>query len=245
MRLQALSDDAKVTYAAHIGPSANIPDGDAESRGSAGDTTTYMSFGGRIGAEVGDLIVGVSGTMTHQYLVARDALGQGVAVDLGNVPLIRMGGDISYSIAGFHFLGELIYVTYSLTDDEQAMLDAAAETVVQPLPDGSQLRGFSADRDRLTYFGSLSYDITEKIYAMGMYSFWQNKGDRVVSGGLSSYSFGGGYRVSDGVVVKLTYSNYQFVDPEDFNVVAYGAEDFRPVAFSSNIIHVATSVVLQ
>ena len=58
------------------------------------------------------------------------------------------------------------------------------------------------------YYGTLGYNISEKLYGYGTYSFIKDKGNNVLKAGLKSVIFGFGYRATDAVVIKGGYSNY-------------------------------------
>jgi len=99
-----------------------------------------------------------------------------------DVKRVRLGFDVGFSVYGFTLDGEYIKVT----------LDPKNTT---------------KDLNKVFYYGTLIYDITEKIFVFGTYSYMENKETDFLASGLTGTYYGGGYRALDNLVLKFQYSN--------------------------------------
>ncbi|MGH7599883.1 MAG: porin [bacterium] len=102
--------ETKFDYAAYLGNSPNI-NADPQ-RGQTGvDTTTTFLSGGRVGIRYRELKFGLSATYenTNNFIDLADSLGRQPAA-LQDLPLTRLGGDLSYNVANFSFESEFIIV---------------------------------------------------------------------------------------------------------------------------------------
>lgn len=194
----SIADGAMFDYAAYVGnsskPYINSNTGSGFVRGA--DSTTFKMVGGRVGMKIGDLKFGVSSTYDRER--------PEIPVALGDVPRIRIGGDLSYSIAGFSFEGEIIAVRYSITDAQQQQIDA-----LQNIP---QTSVFGTSLDKNFYYGNLSYNITSQLYVYAGYGYMESLSNPFWKSGLTSITGGAGYRLNDAIVLKAQYANYKLGD---------------------------------
>lgn len=66
----------------------------------------------------------------------------------------------------------------------------------------------NVNQNKLFYYGTLGYNISESLFAYGSYSYVEDKEDNILAGGLNGLIFGAGYRVTDSYVIKAGYSTY-------------------------------------
>lgn len=102
--------ETKFDYAVYLGNSPNINE-DPE-RGQTGvDTTKAFLVGGRLGVRYRELKLGLSATYekSNGFIELADSLGRQPA-ELQELPLTRLGGDLSYNLAKFSFESEFITV---------------------------------------------------------------------------------------------------------------------------------------
>jgi len=139
------------------------------------DTSEFAikGIGGRLGANVGNFSLGISGTWD------RDNSQATLSED---VPRIRMGSDLTYTTAKVFFEGELIYVKMNPEAD--------------------------VDMNKIFYYATLGYNITDKFYGYSSYSILK---DEELFGSdsapLKSLTFGLGYRPIFPVHLKLQAGN--------------------------------------
>ena len=100
-----------------------------------------------------------------------------------DVPRSRMAFDLGYSYKNFFLDGEYISIKLSPSD-------------------------VSASQDKLFYYGTLGYNISESLFAYGCYSYLKDDNNSVLSAGMKGLTFGAGYKPTDALVVKIGYSNY-------------------------------------
>lgn len=102
--------ETKFDYAVYLGNSPNLNE-DPE-RGQTGvDTTKAFLVGGRLGIRYRELKLGLSATYekSNGFIELADSLGRQPA-ELQELPLTRLGGDLSYNLAKFSFESEFITV---------------------------------------------------------------------------------------------------------------------------------------
>ena len=102
--------EAKFDYAVYLGNSPNI---NAEpANGQTGvDTSTTFLVGGRLGVRCRELKLGLSATRekNNDFIELAPLLGRRAA-SLHELPVTRLGGDLSYNLANFSFESEFILV---------------------------------------------------------------------------------------------------------------------------------------
>ena len=136
--------ETKFEYAAYLGNSPNINDN--PERGQTGvDTTTAFLIGGRLGIRHRELKLGLSATYErfNDFIWLADSIGRQPA-DLQELPVIRLGGDLSYNLAKFSFESEFIMVDVDAGIPE---LDLALDF----------------------YYATLGYHFTDELYGYGSY----------------------------------------------------------------------------
>jgi hypothetical protein len=189
-------------YAVHAGNSETsyISTNSNTSRGSAAasgeDSSPFKAFGGRVGmrnaAETFKL--GISGTYDRDN--KRDSTqtlgsaGSKPIPPLGDVPRVRVGADLSFSIGNFAFESEYIGVFHDVQ-----------------YPSGSQ-----ANLNKFFYYGTLLYNITDRLYVYGNYSYFNQESatpDSPAAKGFDIFGGGAGYRITDVVIAKAQYSRVQ------------------------------------
>jgi hypothetical protein len=167
------------------------------------DSSPFKAVGGRLGLRnaAETFKVGVSGTYdrdrrrdtTYSQFGAGAPTIPGMPsapreflVPLGDVPRVRVGADLSFSLWNFAFEGEYIGVFH----------------------DVQYPSGFQGTLNKTFYYGSLLYNITDNFYAYVNYNYL--KGDVVnpseaTANGLEAFGGGLGYRINDGLVAKTQY----------------------------------------
>lgn len=179
--------DAKFDYAVFAGNADRLHLNGGTSGQRGVDTTTYKLIGGRVGVSMADLKVGVSSTYDRANLKA---------VGLGEVPRIRIGADLSYSIAGFTLDGELILVDEQLSDSQQQRLDS-----ISAIPTST----VGSETKKTFYYATLAYNISSDLYAYVQYNNLIDKYSKSFSDGAANFAVGAGYRPVEQVVLKVQY----------------------------------------
>ncbi len=101
-------------------------------------------------------------------------------IGLGAVQRTRIGGDIAVRVNKLAFEGEVITVRHDLN-----------------VP--------GVNLNKLFYYGTLSYDFTEQLYAYLTYNHIEDNFNTAFRDGLKGYFVGGGYRPNDAIVLKFQY----------------------------------------
>jgi hypothetical protein len=164
--------------------------------GPGQDPTPYKLVGGRIGVEYNDLQFGASMTYDRKHL---DQYNNGFSTSdlgLGYVPRTRLGAYLNYSIAGFELEGELIKVTYDLTQGQKATLAAN--------PFNPQ------NFDKTYYHINLLYNITDDLSAYTGYDYLKGEDNWFISSGLKILNFGASYKATSAVLIKAQYTHQMF-----------------------------------
>jgi Gram-negative porin len=104
------SGETKFEYAVYLGNSPNL-NNDPQKGQTGVDTTTTFLVGGRIGIRYRELKLGLSATYekSNEFIGWADSLGRQPA-DLQELPITRLGGDLSYNLANFSLESEFIKV---------------------------------------------------------------------------------------------------------------------------------------
>ena len=161
---------AKLDYAGYLGNSPGINsqyenERKGVSQQTGVDTTTTVLVGGRVGLRLRDLKLGISGTreVVNIFRALAEPSGgarplvQGISPDRFNGAVRRrLGADLSLHFNRFFLEGEIISVRYDL--------DVPIE--LKDLPDGSRPR---IDLDRLFYYGTLGYEVNDRLLLYGSY----------------------------------------------------------------------------
>jgi hypothetical protein len=136
--------ETKFDYAVYLGNSPNIND-DPEKGQTGIDTTTAFLTGGRLGIRHGELKFGVSATheKSNEFIGLADTLGRRTA-ELKNLPVTRLGGDLSYNFANFSLESEFIIVD-----------------VHDSIPELELALNF--------YYATLGYRFTNELFGYGSY----------------------------------------------------------------------------
>jgi hypothetical protein len=172
------------------------------------DSSPFKAVGGRLGVRNGaeTFKVGVSGTYDRdkqQDTVfsgpARPGATREFLAPLGNVPRVRVGADLSFSLWNFAFEGEYIGVFH----------------------DVQYPSGFRGTLNKTFYYGSLLYNITDNFYVYGNFNYLRStviNPDDARSAGLDAFGGGLGYRISDGLVGKAQYQRIQTRDSDNSKI---------------------------
>ncbi len=155
---------AKVDYAAYVGNSPNIRSQfDTALDGSDGqtgvDTTETVLVGGRLGLRYKALTLGGSFTREHVdfFRGLEDPFGL-ARQTLTSVPKTRLGADLSLYLGRISFEGEVIAVRYDVDEPRE----------LPPFPGQRRAR---MDLNRLFYYGTLGYNINDRLFAYASYWF--------------------------------------------------------------------------
>jgi hypothetical protein len=153
---------AKFEYALYVGNSPNI-NSDRNERQTGIDTTTTFLIGSRIGFRLKNFKIGLSATHENinLHIVATDIARYEFIYN--EVPRIRLGGDISFQVRRFSFEGEFITVNYGDISEIRINGEISNDTAGEIDFDG----GF--------YYGTLGYQLTDRLFAYA--SYWYLKHD--------------------------------------------------------------------
>ena len=221
--------DVRVDYAAFLGNNstdyaAPRPDGTVV---AGTDLSTQKLVGGRLGLRWKGVKAGVSsshdqrrvehdvlgmlnnspaaiaqfGAMLGQPITAitpemMAMAGMPAEVRLDEVGRTRVGADVSFYRGGLFGEAEAIFVLHSVSDAQRAELAAA----------GAATGGyFQDDLDMTFYYALLGYNITERVFAYGVYNRMLDKSTAALAEGFDFYGVGGGFKPIEGVVLKAQY----------------------------------------
>ncbi len=159
--------------------------------GPGQDPTSYKLVGGRVGAEYGNLQLGVSATYDRKNLNYGYNGWQNAEYKLGFIPRTRFGAYLNYSLAGFELEAELIKVYYDISQDKK---DSLAMNPMWP-----------SNFDKTYSHVNLLYNIFDNLAAYFGYDYLQGKDNIFISDGLKFYSYGACFRASDALILKAQY----------------------------------------
>lgn len=168
------------------------------------DSTRFKLVGGRLGIRYDDLKFGVS--------VTSDKSNQR-QLGIGDIHRMRIGADISYSIAGFTLDAEYIAVNHNLSDKDKKTLKFISG--FNPL--------ITDKLDKQFYYATLTYNINDDWYIYGKYDFLKDYSMASLSNGMKGYSVGGGFKPVDDVVIK---AQYQAMRGENGKIFKLNLDDF-------------------
>lgn len=182
------SGECKFDYAFYLGNSPNIST-KPESDQSGIDLTNTFLIGGRVGLRFGEAKVGFSATRENVNLTGEAF--QGVPLfTYDKVPRIRFGGDLSFQVERLSFEGEVISITY---DDNLPQID----------------------NDKLFYYGTLGFRITEQLFPYVTYWLTQFNYPFVASipgpiihtgtGKIEMLGVGAAFQLNDRITFKGQY----------------------------------------
>jgi hypothetical protein len=192
--------EAKFEYAAYLGNSPNINNN--PQRGQTGvDTTRAFLAGGRVGIRYRELKVGLSATYEkiNGFVELAPRLGRQPA-ELQELPLARLGGDLSYEFANFSFESEFITVD-----------------VNEGIPELDLALGF--------YYATLGYRFTNALFGYGSYLVTDVHAVRLFPGeeerrdeDLRVSTFGFSYDLNDKIRLKAQFARVR--DDDDIQMVS-------------------------
>jgi hypothetical protein len=205
-------EDLKLDYAVYVGNSdpAYLTNINAGTFVSGNDTSMFKLIGGRVGIRTGSIKAGISGTYDREKV--EEDLGP-MVFSAGDVPRMRIGGDLSFQTGGFTFDGEFIFCKFSMTDQSKAVLSSLVRMTTNPMTGKS---AFGVEQDETFYYVNLLYDINEKWFVYGGGSYLQDAADTYFSDGVIMPTFGGGFRPIESVVVK---GQYVYVEAKNKDIV--------------------------
>jgi hypothetical protein len=207
--------DLRFDYAAFVGNSESsyaAPD-PIGSVVAGTDTTTSKLVGGRLGLRWRSAKVGVSGTYDQRQLDNLVLNGTALPLGLGDVQRMRLGADASFERGMLFGEAEAILALYGLDDEQQARLDLLSsspelpvqtEQGVEMVP--NQLAPvLSGTLDASFYHALLGVNITDQVFAYGLYNYLEDTSNTAFASGFDLYSAGVGYRPIFPVVLKAQY----------------------------------------
>ena len=106
---------------------------------------------------------------------------------LGEVPRYRMGGDLSLSISEVTLENEVILVRHDLDQPDVSL-------------------------DKLFYYSTLSYNLTERWLGYGSFTFLKDDFFPGVDTGISGVYFGFAYRPNINILLKAQYARFNISD---------------------------------
>lgn len=167
------------------------------------DLNNFKAYGGRIGVRSSNekFKAGVSATYDHDNrrtttTKSISRLPGFVVPALGDVPRLRLGGDLSFQVGRFAVEGEYLKVVHD---------------VEYPLLPGLSL-------DKQFYYASLLYNFTDRTFAYTGYSHISNDTFETVAidlpspdtAGIIAPTVGGGYKLNDLLGIKWQYIHVRF-----------------------------------
>ncbi len=190
-------NEVKIDYACYLGNSPNIttrvPDSLDIVQTGVDSTNTFL-IGGRVGIRFGELKVGFSATRDNVnfFQGLRPVVG-GPSYRFEEIPRTRVGVDLTYHIGAFSLEGEFISVSYD-----------------HDIPD--------INTDKIFYYGTLGYNITERLFAYASYWFTEqkflqatsNNSDEIllytVKSDIKVPTFGLAYNLNDRIKLKAQFA---------------------------------------
>jgi hypothetical protein len=158
------------------------------------DSSPFKAVGGRVGLRnaAETFKIGISGSYDRDN--RRDTTfesltglgGPGFIAPLGDVPRLRAGADISFSLGNFAFEAEYIGVFH----------------------DVKYPSNFRGTINKTFYYGNLLYNFTDNFYAYANYNYLNGdvlNPDFDSANGLEAFGGGVGYRLNEGLVAKAQY----------------------------------------
>ena len=189
--------DMYINYTAYYGNSeTSMLNNNSSFWGPGQDPTPFKLVGARLGAEYGNLQLGVSITHDRKNLNTYSNGTRASELGIGYVPRIRMGAYLNYSFAGFELEAELIKVTYDLSDNQK---DSLAANPLNP-----------QNFDKTFYHVNFLYNVTEDLAAYFDYNYLEGEDNFFIASGLKILNFGASYKVLSSVVLKAQYAHQMF-----------------------------------
>lgn len=105
------------------------------------------------------------------------------ATILEDVSRTRFAFDLGYSLYNFFFDAEYIAVN------------------LKP-------KNSTKNQNKLFYYGTLGYNITDDLFAYGSYSYLKDENDNILNSGMKGLIFGMGFKPLESVVIKGSYAAY-------------------------------------
>jgi len=171
------------------------------------------TFGGRIGLRYSGLKLGVSATYDkdnlNKFNVSLDETNP-VYASLGEVPRIRFGADLEYSLKGLFLNAEYESVNYNMKDGQDVLLKTLASPQIPGISNSSSIGG---GLDKEFYYVTLGYNYFDNYFVYCNYGYLADDFNNLINsdnGGLKSYMIGGGYKPMDLVTLKLQYMKMKF-----------------------------------
>jgi hypothetical protein len=177
--------DSKVEYAVYLGNSDSkfIARDGSFFQVSGMDTTNFKLVGARVGFTTSWLRAGVSFTSDKE---------NHTDMGIGPIQRYRVGGDLSIQFEPITLEGEVILVKPQLDDRGRGILRMVS--MMNPL--------VGSDFDRLFWYGTCLWDISEEFYTYASYSYVANNDNTIQREGIRGWSVGGGWRPIDQIAVK-------------------------------------------
>lgn len=159
----------------------------------------YFSYGARLGLRVGDLRLGVSGSMDKDNRQNFAKNSNEETANLGNLTRYRIGSDLNFKFGKFELSAEYLLVKTSVPANLQDSLNAWSQ--LDPYAIGNSF-------DKTFYYATLQYNISDKLFSYFMYDYLNDKVDPYYFGldGYYGFHIGGGYYLNDSVILKLQYN---------------------------------------
>lgn len=166
--------------------------------GTGQDPTNYKLYGGRLGLEYNELQLGVSGTLDRKDLSS---------YHIGYIPRYRIGTYLNYSLDKFEF--EYIKVLYNLSQGNKDTLAALSPTPMH-LPSGIIMLPAPQNFDKSFMHLNLLYNIQDNLGVYAGYDYVQAQDNIFTSGGINQLNFGGSYKVTGAIILKVEYTHQVF-----------------------------------
>lgn len=151
--------------------------------------TVLYQVGGRVGFDwtpnenIG-IEAGFSGSLDKDSIVIDGYTGR-----------TRIAADIGIRIWKFDLRAEYYNSMIDISDDVKNTLTSVD------------------DLDKVSYYASLTFNATDKLYFNTFYTDWEDHNHEIFFGGLYVISAGAGYRLTDNIILK--YQFHRFVLPKD------------------------------
>jgi hypothetical protein len=224
-----VNDETKIDYAVYLTnpEDAYIAGPNAVNLQVPGwSTVSLRGIGTRVGVRSGTLKAGATLNLDTDNKRGDTSLAK--ANGSGDIARMRIGADLSYSIAGFTVSGEMIMVKYSLSD--------AAKQYIESNP----LLG--SNMDKMFYYVTLQYDLNDDLFVYGMFNSISDNYSNILQDPLVGYSGGLGYRANDNVVIKAQFQHYKLDSKYPDSPATPGLGGKPLFLYSSNTAYAGVSV---
>lgn len=239
-----LTDAFKLDYAAYLNHSVNKfhsnPNNDLKPYYVAygQSASPYLGYGGRIGIRHSNFSIG--GSATHDMSNQRRFrwTESGDEANLGDIPRMRLGADFSFNYGPVTLTGEVMVNQSKYEDDRTVTFTDVYDNDLEKTmtldeffkyAHGQNKMFIGEGLDKLFYYVTLQYNLTDEIYGFVMYDYLKDEIDPYFFGieGYKGIALGAGWNVNDNVVLKAQYQFNQALYENTLDYVNYEETEYR------------------